>query len=105
MPIAHKAMLGSVAFMAIGQALDFQSSMTHGNHEMNPLLRGSDGGFSPAKGISLKIGLVGGLSLGEYLVHKTAGHGADKAFTVVNTSMGALGVAAAISNSSVPKGK
>lgn len=101
-PVRHYALLGSMVFMAAGQILDCASSM--GGHEMNGMIgNGKDGRFDASRGFAIKGGIVGGVIVGEYLLHRRAGHSLDAVFAGANATYGGIGVLAAVHNYGVKK--
>jgi hypothetical protein len=93
-PVAHRVWLGSIGFMAAGQAADLVSSI--GGRELNPALRGSTGEFSVSRGLAVKGLLVGGVAGLETLTNRHGEH--DKFYSGINAAFGVLGFGAAAHN-------
>jgi len=94
-PTARKVWYASIAAAFAGQALDCASSTGWG-YETNPMLRGANGQFSPVRGYSIKLGLVGGLVAAEAITSRHGDH--YKLFTTVNSIVAGEGTIAAVHN-------
>jgi len=92
---ARNVWYASIAPAIAGQALDCASSTGWG-YETNPMLRGANGQFSPVRGYSLKLGLVGGLVAAEAITSRHGDH--YKLFTTINSIVAGEGTFAAVHN-------
>lgn len=87
-PADNRAWTASVVAVASASAADAATSW--GLHEVNPILRGSDGRFG-AKSVEIKAGLMAGMIVLEYLTRRQH----RKAWTRLNlAAAGMFGVTA-----------
>jgi hypothetical protein len=96
----------SIGALAAGNAADWESSI--GMREANPLLRSSDGTFSPGRGALVKCLFVGAMALGEHYAIDRYGRDSMhtrrrlyRVFTVANVAAAGLFTAMAARNWSI----
>ena len=79
LPLTAQNRLWQVSLVALGGAHVADCASAVGKQELNPLLRGPDGRFSPARGVLVKAGVTLPLI---YVQHRTPRH--RGAWTVLN---------------------
>ncbi len=87
-----KLYLISKLFLVASGGLDLHSSAHQ--REMNPLYRNAHGNFSPARGIAIKGGIVGGA----LMIQHFTGRKHREAWQAFNWGMGSVQTGVAISN-------
>ena len=99
-PTARKWWVLSAVALTAASLADFGTSMGH--NEANPLLQSSNGQFSVAKGLSLKLGLAGATVLVQALITR---HHPDlyKACAIANVTGAGAFTAIAVHNANTPR--